>query len=91
MGGYNGVSYLSIIDRIDFPFNSGTASNVGNLSISNYLVSGCNSSNYGYCMGRNSSINRVLFPFDSGTSTNVGNLSYTSMMPVGIDSTDLGY
>ena len=31
-GGWDGSNYLSIIDRFQFPFNSGTANYVGNLS-----------------------------------------------------------
>ena len=80
MGGSN---YLSIIDRFQFPFNSGTASKVGNLSVGRYFPSANNSSTYGYvCGGYNDStlvlfsiIDRFQFPFNSGTANQVGNLS----------------
>ena len=81
MGGYNCSSSLTTIDRIEFPFDSGTASHVGNLlEIFERMPAGCNSSNYGYCMGGFngnyfSTINRITFPFNSGTATHVGNLS----------------
>jgi len=82
MGGYDGSNYVSTIDRITFPFNSGTASHVGNLSGEIRNSAGCNSSNYGYCMsgyssGYLSTIERITFPFNSGTASYVGNLSET--------------
>ena len=93
MGGLS-TSYISNIDRITFPFNSGTSSVVGGLSIGKYQSAGCNSSNYGYCMGGSnatvylSSIDRITFPFNSGTSSAVGNLSGTRYFSAGCDGTD---
>jgi hypothetical protein len=80
-GGYyydsNGTIF-STIDRFLFPFSSGTASHVGNLSGSRWGLSANNSSTYGYvCGGWNyfSTIDRFQFPFNSGTANQVGNLS----------------
>jgi hypothetical protein len=81
-GGYSS-GYLSTIDRFQFPFDSGTANQVGNLSGSRYASSANNSSTHGYvCGGLSNSnhiwlstIDRFQFPFDSGTSSYIGNLS----------------
>ena len=94
MGGYNGPNQISIIDRITFPFDSGIASHVGNLSGSRTNNSGYNSSNYGYCIaglnGANylSAIDRIEFPFDSGTASYVGNLSAGRKEAASCDQTD---
>ena len=83
----------STIDRITFPFDSGTATHVGNLSGSRHYAAGCNSSNYGYSMGgvSLSTIDRITFPFDSGTATHVGNLSGTRQEVIGCNSSNYGY
>ena len=47
MGGNDGGSWSSI-DRILFPFDSGTSSYVGNVTATVYRNDVCNSSNYGY-------------------------------------------
>lgn len=78
-GGHSN-STLSNIERIAFPFDSGIASVVGNLSNGRHSSGGCNSSEYGYVSGGYSSsdvsiIDRFQFPFDSGTAAHVGNLS----------------
>jgi len=99
MGGMNATpSVLLSIDRISFPFDSGTASLVGNLNTSKHAGSGCNSSNYGYAMDglgfgsiATSSINRITFPFDSGTASYVGNLSGTKYNATGCNSSNYGY
>ena len=96
MGGHNGSDYISTIDRITFPFDSGTASKVGNLSGSRSYSAGCNSSNYGYCMGGYTSvyfstIDRITFPFDSGTASAVGNLSGSRTYSTGCNSSNYGY
>ena len=79
-----GGGISAAIDRFQFPFNSGTANRVGNLSGGRYRLSANNSSTYGYvCGGRVgsdyddvvSTIDRFQFPFDSGTASHVGNLS----------------
>ena len=97
MGGIDGSNYLSTIDRITFPFDSGTATHVGNLSGSRRYAVGCNSSNYGYAMGGNDgsnillTIDRITFPFDSGTATHVGNLSENRYVSAGCNSSNYGY
>ncbi len=95
-------SYInySIIDRITFPFDSGTASHVGNLSGSRYSGVGCNSSNYGFSLGGHtydsshinySTIDRITFPFDSGTASHVGSLSGSRYVGAGCNSSNYGY
>ena len=84
-GGYNYSDHsLSTIDRFQFPFNSGTANQVGNLCGSKRELSANNSSTYGYVCGGYtfdshsyyfSTIDRFQFPFDSGTANQIGNLS----------------
>ena len=91
---------FSTVDRITFPFDSGTASHVGNLSSKRGYISGCNSSNYGYTFGGqtystqydyHSYIDRFSFPFDSGTATHVGNLNYTKIVVATNNSSNYGY
>ena len=100
MGGVDGSNHFSTVDRIIFPFDSGTATHVGNLSGSRCATYGCNSSNYGYCMGgwdRSNSnycfstIDRITFPFDSGIATHVGNLSGGRSSAAGCNSSNYGY
>ena len=83
--GWGSSSCFSTVDRFQFPFDSGTASKVGNLSGSRIWLSANNSSTYGYVCGGfkggyqildvYSTIDRFQFPFDSGTVSQVGNLS----------------
>ena len=94
-GGYDATFALSTIDRIKFPFDSGTATHVGNLSTAKGATSSsCNSSNYGYNCGSTSisTIDRFTFPFDSGTATHVGNLNDSRKRSVGTcNSSNYGY
>ncbi len=92
-GRSNAAADTSRIERIIFPFASGIASNVGNLSGSKYSTSGCNSTNYGFSAGGYRSsylsiIDKIIFPFDSGTANNIGNLSQSKYYTCGIDNTD---
>jgi len=88
-GGYYIGSYFSTIDRFQFPFNSGIANKVSNLSRSRYNSSANNSSTHGYVCGGVSvsktlvfwtssswafTIDRFQFPFDDGIADHVGNL-----------------
>ena len=74
-------NYLSTIDRFAFPFDSGTATHVGDLSVARGWPAVCASSTHGYvCGGYDgsnllSTIDRFAFPFDSGTAAHVGDLS----------------
>jgi hypothetical protein len=96
MGGNSSSAgpFYSSIDRILFPFDSGTGSNVGSLTIEKRQAGACNSTNYGYYSGGGtnvviySSIDRIVFPFDSGTSSHVGDLSQTKHTCAGVDGTD---
>ncbi len=98
-GEYNDGSHyhLSNIDRIAFPFDSGTATHVGNMLKLTYSHTSCNSSNYGYCCGGIeypnylSVIERVSFPFDSGTSVTIGNLTNVKDWISSCNSSRYGY
>jgi hypothetical protein len=97
-GGYQILDVYSTIDRFQFPFDSGTANQVGNLSESRQWLSANNSSTHGYvCGGYNhyngtlSTIDRFQFPFDSGTSRQVGNLSRNSSGASANNSSVYGY
>jgi len=101
-GGWNNSSssYFSTIDRFQFPFDSGTASYVGNLSGTRIVLSANNSSTHGYVCGGNdnwgssnrfSTIDRFQFPFDSGTASKVGNLSGTRYGVGANNSSTYGY
>jgi len=99
MGGNNtGVSYSSI-DRILFPFDSGTASNVGSLNQNIINQASCNSTNYAFCLGgygytaadNLSSIERFQFPLDSGSASIVGNLNNSARYKQGFNSSIHGY
>ncbi len=87
----------SYINRMEFPFDSGTADNVGNLSGSKKSCESANSSNHGYIMGGydaslyNSIIDRITYPFDSGTASNTGNLANSASAGCGVNSTQHGY
>jgi hypothetical protein len=93
----NSSNQTSTIQRFKFPFDSGTASHVGNLSMVHYVSSGYNSSQYGYvCGGQNgatylSSIERITFPFDSGTASHVGNLTMIKNYLACCNSSQYGY
>ncbi len=99
MGGNNGIgsAYLSVIDRIAFPFNSGVALHVGNLTMAFYALAACNSSSYGYSMGGFDGVNiisiidRITFPFNSGTASRVGNLPSFKAHITGCNSSNHGY
>ncbi len=74
MGGYS----HSTIDKIKFPFDSGTSTVIGTLSEGKTYCSYCNSSIHGYCLGgvSTSLIERIKFHFESGTSELTGTLSF---------------
>ena len=71
--------FVSIIDRMQFPFDSGIAIQVGNLYEKRYGGSACNSFDSAYIFGgygtNQDAIDRIIFPFDSGNSKKVGKLS----------------
>jgi len=85
MGGQEtaGTSARSEIDRITFPFDSGTGSNVGTLASNRGNMRGaCNSVSHGYSFGGHdesnvdcSNIHRITFPFDSGVASAIGTLT----------------
>jgi len=97
--GWSGSNFFSTIDRFQFPFDSGTANHVGNLSGSRNHLSANNSSTYGYvCGGWHSNgsvlfstIDRFQFPFDSGTANYVGNLSGSRDLLSANNSSTYGY
>lgn len=92
-GGQIDTAYSSTVDRITFPFNSGTSTVTGNLTISVYGQGGCNSTNYGFSMGGYDesyyfNVERITFPFDSGTASLVGSLSSSNYFAAISDGTD---
>ena len=96
-GGWYGNIAFSIIDRFQFPFDSGTASYVGNSSGSG-VGNANNSSTHGYVCGGwmggsdfLSTIDRFQFPFDSGTANHVGNLSGSKGVLSANNSSTHGY
>ncbi len=94
-GGYRG-SIRSTIDRITFPFDSGTATHVSDLTVARYYLSANNSSDYGFiCGGIDgtylSTIDRITFPFDSGTATHVGDLTGAKNQLSANNSSNYGY
>ena len=96
-GAWTGSASYTHIDRFTFPFDSGTASIVGNLGTLRRDMSGLNSSVHGYNCGgwdgasRLSNVDRIAFPFDSGTASNVGNLSISRLYSAGNNSSTHGY
>lgn len=93
-GGNNIYSstYLSIIDRILYPFVGTAASTTGNLSSTNSPAGGANSLVYGYAFGSDgnntSNVERVAFPLDSGVGTVVGTLLIATSTGATMDNTD---
>lgn len=99
-GGLNVAGNSSVIDRIEFPFDSGSAVAVGYLAYASDPDGPnavCNSSIYGYNMGLHSeslktqAIDRIVFPFDSGTSEYIGNLYESKVNAMGCNSSSFGY
>ena len=93
-GGYDGSNHHSTIDRFTFPFDSGTATHVGDLSETMLESCSCASSKHGYVCGGCCSlsiISRFEFPFDSGLTSNVGNLSGSRRFAASTSSTTEGY
>ena len=92
---------ISSIDRLLFPFDSGTSKLLGNLSQTQCAMSACNSSSSAYIFGGgvllastpqlNSSIERFIFPFDSGTATHTGNLTGSKGLTSAFNSSTHGY
>jgi len=90
-------NFASIIDRLEFPFDSGNASHVGNLSGSKIQSGLCNSSQNGYVMGghtgtsRITTIDKFIFPFNSGTASHVGDLTAQLYLLGACNSSTHGY
>ena len=89
----------SLVDRIEFPFDSGTAVHVGNTAYrKENQNSGCNSSEHGFNFGgeagsgtARSYIERITFPFASGSASSVGRLSGTRRRVTGFNDSTYGY
>ncbi len=94
-----GGDTISTIQRILFPFNSGTSSSVGSLPIADLEMGGCESSIHGFCAGGNlnksgsftSNINRLLFPFNSGVMNVVGYITQGRTNCNSFNSTSHGF
>lgn len=101
INGKVGVStdtFFSSIERITFPFSSGSASVVGNILGSRSHSSACNSSLYGYSIGGYSSdvniysyVERILFPFNSGTSSHNSLMARTGFYNTSFNSSQHAY
>jgi len=99
MGGYSDSTALitySYIERIAFPFNSGTSTHNSLLSKGGYNNGAFNSSQYAFTFGLseasvNSFVDRFMFPFNSGTSAVVGNLAVSGSYGTGLNSSQVGY
>jgi hypothetical protein len=81
-GGVNSSAFLSIVDRIDFSNDSGTASIRGPLSQARGGLAATGNSNYGWFGGGNipgpnvvATVNRIDFSNDTGSSSPRGSLS----------------
>lgn len=96
VGGWDegsGGQRFSHVERMLFPFASGTASLQGNISKSMQTAAGVNSTTHGFVMGGTgltnwSSVDRVTFPFDSGDGTVINNLHAIHSYGGGVDQTD---
>jgi len=100
IGGYTDSNAVSTIDRIKFPFNTGSAINCNNLASAVKQLSSCNSSTHGFIMGGiddadavlYSTIDKFEFPFNDGVVSNVGNLAdYSFRKSAGLNSSSYGY
>ena len=88
----------STVDRIAFPFNSGTTSASTNIDTETTYPSGCNCSSYGYVIGgkvganSSNSIKKQWFQFENDTySTDVGDLSGTKHSCASVNTSIYGY
>jgi len=96
-GGF--TTYFTGIQRIDFPFDTAVALQVGNIETSkNTYCTGCNSSEYGYIMGGHhntsnslTSIRRFDFPFQSGIALIVGEMASDKHGGSGCNSSQHGF
>jgi hypothetical protein len=91
-------SQVTTIDRLIFPFDSGSATHVGNANLSMVSFSACNSSSHGYILGGINGVlkgvsftERIAFPFASGTASIVGNLNYSTAVSAGCNSSNHGF
>ena len=95
MGGVSSTSYPTInLQRLQFPFDTGIVSVIGDMNGTTAESAGCNSSLRGYTMGGRYSysiVKRFSFPFMSGSATDIGNLAATRREGVGLNSTVHGY
>ncbi len=93
-----GQNSTSVISRLDFPFDSGTAKIIGNLSVGKRASAGNNSSQHGYICGgsisgeaRISSVDKIDFPFNSGVASICGSLSSARAELASCNSSIYGY
>ncbi len=95
--GGNGSGAYSIIERLEFPFDSGTMNLVGNLNNTTMNTTGFNSTTHGYNVcgyngsNRCSTMERITFPFNSGLSTVVGNMAHSKSNSAQFNSSIHGY
>lgn len=95
-GGYlSGVNPTSVIDKVIFPFDFGSATKVGNLTTVLYNGSCFNSSYHAYCgcgnrSGQSSKIDKTVFSNQSNAIF-VRNALYSASGRVGLNSSLFGY
>ena len=96
LAGHNGSVMISSVCRILFPFDSGTGYHIGNLSMSKYSNSACNSSQYGFSINgdisaRGTQIERIQFPFNSGIASIVSENSIIQIYSGSYNSSKYGF
>jgi len=73
--------HTSVVERFNFPFNSGTATLRNSVSSNISQSAGCNSSTHAYLGGDSTNVYSIMsieFPYDSGSSSNSGMLQSSS-------------
>ena len=93
-GGDSAGSYLYDIERLTFPFASGTATLISYMSVSRALSACLNSTQHGFMIGGVAvsnyiiGVDRLIFSFDSTNAVVTGALAETTYSSCGIDGTD---
>lgn len=94
---YQSTIYSSSMERITFPFDSGSTLLLNNVRPNtSHLAGGTNSSQYGFVMGGtngtiySSNVDRIIFPWNSGAVTTVGNCSSSGYRTACCNSNTVG-
>jgi len=89
-GSTSGGTHLKYINRVGFPFDSGTATNVGQ-SVNALFSGGYNSSLHGFMNSIQSYIEKITFPHNAGTFTTTRGCQTSRMFYAGMKSSINGY